>query len=182
MEDTTFDVEYKHILGIEGPYVDNPNDRGGATRYGITEAVARAHGYTGAMQDLPILTARDIYKAEYWDKDNLDNVSAVSTALASKIFDAGVNMGVATPGKFLQRALNVLNLQGQMFAPMAQDGQIGPGTLACLKKFVSVRAAHGITVLLRMMNDQQGVHYMEICEARPQNDQFIYGWIDNRIQ
>jgi len=182
VDDTAFDVEYKRILGIEGPYVDNPNDSGGATRYGITEGVASAHGYTGAMQDLPILTARDIYKSEYWDTNNLDNVSAVSTALASKIFDAGVNMGVKTPGEFLQRALNVLNLQGQMFAPIAQYGQIGPGTLACLEKFVSVRGDHGIVVLLRMMNGQQVVRYMEICEARPQNDQFIYGWIDNRIQ
>jgi lysozyme family protein len=29
-------------------FVDHPSDRGGATRFGITEAVARAHGYRGA--------------------------------------------------------------------------------------------------------------------------------------
>ena len=41
------------LIDREGGYVHNPADRGGATRYGVTEAVARAHGYAGAMRDFP---------------------------------------------------------------------------------------------------------------------------------
>jgi lysozyme family protein len=37
------------LIDREGGYVNHPADRGGPTRYGITEAVARAHGYAGAM-------------------------------------------------------------------------------------------------------------------------------------
>ena len=39
------------LIDREGGYVNHPADRGGATCFGITEAVARAHGYGGAMRD-----------------------------------------------------------------------------------------------------------------------------------
>ena len=41
------------LIEREGGYVHHPADRGGPTRFGITEAVARAHGYGGAIADLP---------------------------------------------------------------------------------------------------------------------------------
>ena len=41
------------LIEREGGFVANPVDRGGPTRYGITEAVARAHGYAGDMAALP---------------------------------------------------------------------------------------------------------------------------------
>ena len=50
------------LLEREGDYVNHPADRGGPTRYGITEAVARAHGYSGAMAELPREEAAAIYR------------------------------------------------------------------------------------------------------------------------
>ena len=41
------------LIEREGGYANHPADKGGATCFGITEAVARAHGYTGGMRDLP---------------------------------------------------------------------------------------------------------------------------------
>ena len=41
------------LIAREGGYTNHPADRGGPTRYGITEAVARAHGYDGPMALLP---------------------------------------------------------------------------------------------------------------------------------
>ena len=41
------------LIAREGDYVSHPADKGGPTRFGITEAVARAHGYGGPMTALP---------------------------------------------------------------------------------------------------------------------------------
>jgi lysozyme family protein len=41
------------LIAREGDFVDHPADIGGPTRWGITQAVARRHGYTGEMHALP---------------------------------------------------------------------------------------------------------------------------------
>ena len=53
------------IIGREGGFSDHPADRGGATRWGITEAVARAHGWTGPMREFPRAEAEAIYRRIY---------------------------------------------------------------------------------------------------------------------
>ena len=40
------------LIEREGGYSNHPADRGGPTKFGITEAVARAHGFSGAMREL----------------------------------------------------------------------------------------------------------------------------------
>lgn len=55
------------LIQREGGYVNDPTDRGGATKYGITEAVARANGFKGNMRDLPLDTAKAIYKKTILD-------------------------------------------------------------------------------------------------------------------
>ena len=54
------------LIEREGGYVNHPADRGGPTRFGITEAVARAHGYAGTMAALPREEAVAIYRRLYW--------------------------------------------------------------------------------------------------------------------
>src|SRR5690349_1456205 len=58
-----FDVDrlIDALIDREGGYVNHPADKGGPTCFGITEAVARAHGYRGAMRDLPRDEAVGIY-------------------------------------------------------------------------------------------------------------------------
>ena len=53
--DEVVDVEglIDALIDREGGYVDHPADKGGATCFGITQAVARAHGYAGPMRQLP---------------------------------------------------------------------------------------------------------------------------------
>ncbi|MCD9731087.1 hypothetical protein LVT16_28205, partial [Klebsiella pneumoniae] len=54
----TADQTIEGILGKEGGYIDHPSDKGGPTRWGITQTTARAHGYTGDMRNLPRETAK----------------------------------------------------------------------------------------------------------------------------
>lgn len=53
----TKDDIFNSILGKEGGYVNHPNDKGGPTNWGITQATARAHGYTGARESMTKLKA-----------------------------------------------------------------------------------------------------------------------------
>ena len=64
------------LIEREGGYVNHPADRGGATNFGITEAVARAHGYGGAMRELPRREAVAIYRRLYWLRPRFDQVAA----------------------------------------------------------------------------------------------------------
>lgn len=165
----------------EGGYSNQAADRGGATRFGITEAVARAAGYVGPMAEMPLETARDIYRRRYWRALRLDEVALLSLALAAELFDTAVNMGTGTAARFLQTALNALNREASDFPDMDVDGIVGPGTLAALRRFAAVRGREGMTVLLRALDCQQGAKYLAIATADPGQERYVYGWLLNRL-
>lgn len=114
-----FNTAFDRLIGNEGGYVNDPNDPGGETNWGITADVARANGYTGAMRDMPRDVARTIYQALYWTAAKCDQLPP---AVAFQVFDAAVNHGVGQAVKFLQRAVGV-----------APDGVIGAQTLAAAR-------------------------------------------------
>src|SRR3546814_16816790 len=88
----------------EGAYVNHPADRGGPTCWGITEAVARAEGYRGAMRDLPRATAAAIYRKLYWTRPRFDAVAERAPKVAAELFDTGINMGTGTIGRAAGKA------------------------------------------------------------------------------
>ena len=169
------------LIGREGGYSNHPADKGGATMWGITEATARAYGYDKLMAGMPREVAVRIYMERYWLRPGLDKVNAIDPVIAEELLDTGVNMGPATAGKFLQRALNVLNQGGKLYADLTVDGAMGPMTLQALRAFLQLRGAAGRTVLMRMLNAQQSVRYMELAEANPSQEQFEFGWQSNRV-
>ena len=95
------DALIDELIEREGGYVNHPADRGGPTRFGITEAVARAHGYAGAMAQLPRDEAAAIYRRLYWLRPRFDQVAKRSPRLAEELFDTGANMGPAVAATFL---------------------------------------------------------------------------------
>ena len=170
------------LIDREGGFVNNPADKGGPTCFGITEAVARAHGYSGPMRSLPRSEAAAIYRRLYWQRPRLDEVAKRSARLAGELFDTGVNMGPAVAVTFLQRALTALNRNGKDYADLTPDGRVGPTTLAALDTFLKVRGrSSGETVLLRALEALQGERYLRLAERRPANEAFLYGWLANRI-
>ena len=178
----SFDAAVAELIGIEGDYSDDPADSGGKTRFGITEAVARRHGYTGSMRALPAATAKTIYRADYWDAQSLDTVAMLSRRIAWELFDTGVNMGTGQAGEFLQMSLNAFNRQATDYPDIEVDGEIGPATIDALTAFLARRGQDGETVLLRALNALQGAAYIELAERRDKDERFVFGWFLQRVQ
>lgn len=169
------------ILITEGGYANHPKDRGGETNWGITEKTARANGYNGSMQDMTRIDAYAILENEYWIRPGFDLISQVSWPVAFELCDAAVNIGPHLPCLWLQRWLNVLNREQKNYGDINVDGQIGPRTVEALKAFLSWRGDEGMHVLVEALNCSQGAYYLNITEQRSQNEDFIYGWIKNRV-
>jgi lysozyme family protein len=169
------------VIGREGGYSNHPADRGGATRWGVTEAVARAHGYAGDMRAYPRADAVAVYRRIYWLRPGFDRVAEHAPAFAAELFDTGVNMGPEVAAGFLQRALNALNRGASDYGDIPVDRRIGDATVAALKGFVARRGASGETVLLKAIEALQGERYLRLAEQRPANEAFLYGWLANRL-
>lgn len=169
------------VIRREGGYSNHPADRGGPTNFGITEQVARAWGYFGDMRALPRSAAVTIYKNRYWSGPKFDQVAAICPAIGDELFDTAVNMGVSTAGKFLQRALNVLNRGAVDYPDIGTDGNIGPMTLHALEGFMKKRGPEGGEVLRKALDGLQCARYVELAEKNARQEQFVYGWIANRI-
>jgi lysozyme family protein len=113
--DEAFDILLKH----EGGFVNHKDDPGGATRFGVTEAVARRAGYRGDMRDLPLDLAKRIYKDLYWDTVRADELPP---AVRYAVFDGAVNSGPVQSIKWLQRAVGARD-----------DGILGPVTMGLVR-------------------------------------------------
>lgn len=184
MEEEVFsvDVLIDALIEREGGYVNHAADKGGPTCFGITEAVARAHGYAGAMSALPREEAATIYRRLYWLRPRFDQVAKRSGRIAAELFDTGVNMGPAVATTFLQRALTALNRNAKDYTDLTPDGRVGPVTLHALDAFLATRGKRGgETVLMRALEALQGERYLRLAERRPANEAFLYGWLANRI-
>ncbi len=118
----SFDRALALVLDLEGGFVADPRDPGGATKYGITRAtLARARGRPASVADVKALTRQEagaIYRRSYWAQVGGD---ALPPGLDLAIFDFGVNSGPARAIKALQSALGV-----------AADGRLGPATRAAI--------------------------------------------------
>lgn len=101
-----FNKALKFTLLHEGGYVNNPNDKGGATNKGVTQ-----NTYNGWLKskgqnpkDVRNITdgeVKEIYYNNYWLKAGCDKMSEKFAILA---FDTAVNMGVSRVSEFLKYA------------------------------------------------------------------------------
>lgn len=169
------------VIGREGGYSDHPADKGGATRWGVTEAVARAHGYRGDMRAFPRDEAVRIYTRVYWERPGFDRILPIAPAIAAELFDTGVNMGPAVATSFLQRALNALNRGASDYPDIIPGPTVDDATVAALTAFLARRKPHGESVLMKALEALQGERYLDLAERRPANEAFLYGWLANRL-
>lgn len=165
------------VIGREGRYVNNPNDTGGETIWGITIGTARRNGYKGPMQKMPRSTAVAIYRDEYVVKPGFAAMLPISAPIAEKLVDIGVNCGPAVGAMALQRLLNALNNGGKDYPDLIADGQAGERTRSALTKFLAKRGAEGEQRMLTGLRGVQTERYLDITEKRPANEAFFYGWL-----
>lgn len=169
------------LIKREGDYVDNPADKGGKTRWGITDAVARKSGYGGEMRNLPRDFAVAVYTHQYVNQPGFARILSISSTIGEEMVDTGVNMGVSLPGPWLQRILNALNQQARTFPDLVVDGELGLATQSALRSVLDQRGYSGEVVIARALNCMQGARYLEITEKRQTNEAFYFGWMLNRV-
>jgi hypothetical protein len=113
-----FSSAFSYLLKNEGGYSNDPDDKGGKTKFGITEAEfirCREDNliHCDSIHELTIQDARTIAIIKYWPTWN----KLTSEIVAVKCFDAGFNMGVGTAIKLCRRALNGLYPLDQPYDP-----------------------------------------------------------------
>lgn len=183
-KDFTCEFIIRDKTSIEAGYVDDPDDSGGITNHGVTQALANQYkttlktkfGWDGNMRNLTTEMAFFIYKTHFWDKMKLDEVMKRSVFLADRLFDLGINAGKTVPVKNLQRYLNVMNNRQTYWKNIDADGAMGPKTLAALDAYIAKRGATGKDYLIDAMLDMQSTYYIELAERREKDEKFIYGW------
>ncbi|MBI5177906.1 MAG: N-acetylmuramidase [Nitrospinae bacterium] len=139
-------------------FTDNPSDKGGATKYGISQ---RAY----PKEDIKNLTeqrAREIYKTDYWDRIRGDEIK--SQVIAENMFDTCVNMGTVTGGKLAQLALGI----------QPADGVIGGQSLTAINSVnEELFIAHYTIAKI--------ARYAYICNNNKDQKQFLLGWINRAL-
>lgn len=119
----TPDAIIDEILAAEGGYVDDPDDRGGPTHFGITQAtLSEWRGEQASRQDVRALTedeAREIYRHRYLEEPRIDELPA---RLQPLLVDSAVQHGTGLAVRWLQEA-----------AGTTTDGVIGPVTLEAVR-------------------------------------------------
>ncbi|MCC1493313.1 holin-associated N-acetylmuramidase [Cognatishimia sp. F0-27] len=169
----------EEIVVREGGYVNDPDDPGGATNFGVTIHTMRRLGLDldgdGDVdaRDVRFLSrdqAVEIFLRHYFQKPR---IAELPEPLHATVFDMYVNAG-ANAVKILQRLLR------QMGEDVAVDGVIGPQTLAATARAMARAPSH--------MVDACGIerrnYYFRIADQRPASRKYARtrrggkgGWI-----
>ena len=146
------------LLSHEGGYVNDPDDPGGETNFGVAK---RSHPDV----DIANLTkdgAKEIYKEVYWDKNK---VESLSENLRHIYFDMCVNQGRGRAVKILQRAAVAKG------ADIEVDGGLGPMTLEAISN-----------VELDRVRAYRIKYYADLVTRKPDLEKFYFGWFRRGLE
>jgi lysozyme family protein len=166
------DTMIEDVIRREGGFVDDPADRGGPTKFGITQAALARHlGHEVTAADVEALTvdqARQIYRVEYYQNPRIDQLPE---SIQPFEFDAAVNHGPREAIAFVQRVCNEAG-----FGQLAVDGICGPQTVGAAQ----AAAAAMKDWLLAALVEERRNFYQAIVQADPSQAVFLKGWL-NRL-
>lgn len=191
-----FDAAFKDLMKVEGGFVDNRHDAGGATIYGISLRFLIAEGRVDLDrdgradfdldmdgdidgQDIRLLTpdhARALYWRCFWLRVGAEQLPR---PMGEALFDQAVNGGIASAGKLLQRAINTC-LMGSRAATrpalLAVDGAIGPATRDAML-WVLRWPGLGMPSLIAAFRSAAKERYRSIAARNPSQAVFLKGWL-----
>jgi lysozyme family protein len=144
----------RKTLTHEGGYVNNPNDPGGATKYGITQADMPGRNMADITQDEAAEYYREHYVKPFY-------AQITDQLLAEKIFDMGVLFGVGT-------AVNLLQIAMVNKVSLVTDGEFGPGTLAAVNQNANLLPSYRVVLIN---------HCVSIVNSKPETGVFVHGWV-----
>jgi len=150
---TEFDEIIEQVLEHEGGLVDDPDDPGGLTNYGIS---AKAYPNEN-IRGLTVDRAKELYRRDYWDKFRTGDLP---DRLRHIYVDMCINMGGSRAIKILQEACNSKNSN-----KIDVDGGMGPMTLKAAASVEDFR--------LRAF---RVLYYSELIAKKPTLAKFWVGW------
>lgn len=135
---STFEEIFPLLIRDEGTkYTDDPDDRGGATKYGITYDRLKFWRKTSItkndVKNLTLEEAKKIYMAHYWSGPCKSDL--LPKGLDYTVFDFGVNSGPTRSARMLQQIVGSY-----------VDGDIGHDTLIKLNKYIDSHGHDGIII------------------------------------
>ena len=150
---TTFNEIIEKVLEHEGGYVNDPNDRGGETNFGITKKF-----YPDVdIKNLTKEQAKHIYHTDYWRRGKCDEIPS---KLRHIYFDMLVNFGKRGAVKVLQRAANAKNKN-----KIDVDGGLGPATLKAIQNLE-----------LERVRAYRVLRFANLVIKKPEQERFWFGW------
>lgn len=170
------------IVKREGGLVDDPNDRGGITQWGVSLRYIRGAGIDingdGVVDEQDIIDctpaqAVELYLDDFFFEPRFDDLPEV---IQEQVFDCSVHHGPGQALKFVQSAANDLRflLLNHTFDKLAVDGGMGPKTAAATNVMASEFGVYLNTFIVR----ERQRFMLRITVSRPKNRRFIHGWLD----
>lgn len=155
------------IIEVEGGFVNDRVDRGGATKFGITAGTLgawRGYGHAASVEEvrqLSVHEAREIYRQQYIVKPGFAAID--DDGLRAQLVDDGVLSGPRAAITALQIAVGV-----------KPDGLLGPITVAAANTAdaLSLRRDLAIARALRLAR---------LVQRDPTQSRFIVGWLDRAL-
>ena len=165
----TIDQMVEAILAHEGGFAHHPNDRGGPTNFGITQATySRWLGRQASLAEVQNMreeTAKEIYLTNYYFAPRINGFDA---DVQPQVFDCAVNHGPRQAIKFVQ---TVVNLAG--FGVIAVDGVNGPKTTSAAHRAYEAMQAYFINAIA----DERIHFYKQMVSHDPSQRVFLAGWL-----
>lgn len=156
---SNWDKAFIEIIGIEGGYVNDPDDPGGETKYGISKRAFPDED----IKNLTLERAKFLYYTHYWAPLDLDMIR--HRTIAMEIFDVAVNMGRSIARRFAVEALSLL----KNFDYLTYDG-------VTVSALVSLTPKEAL-IFCKIYNGLQFCRYKEIVEKNPVMMKYFKGWM-----